>query len=57
MQKTVKHRTVQQTERTIRIVCTIVLSVVALFWMIPVIWVLLNSFKTNAEFTDPRWRV
>ena len=50
MQKTVKHRTVKQTERTIRIVCTIVLSVIALFWMIPVIWVLLNSFKTNAEF-------
>lgn len=37
--------------RIIRIACTTVLSVIAVFWMIPVVWIIINSFKTNIEFT------
>lgn len=43
-------KTVQQSERQVRIICTIALSIIGLFWMVPVIWVILNSFKTNIEF-------
>ncbi|MGI6237620.1 MAG: carbohydrate ABC transporter permease [Candidatus Excrementavichristensenella sp.] len=45
-------QSVQQTEKVIRIVSTAVLALVALVWMIPIIWVILNSFKTNIEFVE-----
>lgn len=37
-------------EKRIRLICTVVLLVVGAFCMIPLLWVLLNSFKTNMEF-------
>ncbi len=36
----------------LRIACTTVLFVAAVFWLIPVIWLILNSFKTNIEFVS-----
>ena len=41
---------VRKNEKIIRIICTTVLALVAIFWMLPVVWVLTNSFKTNLEF-------
>lgn len=36
-------------KKIIRWTVTFLLAILALFWLIPVIWVLLNSFKTNTE--------
>lgn len=44
------NRSVKKTEKIIRIACTAALSALALFWLIPIVWVILNSFKTNTEF-------
>jgi len=38
------------TEKKIRFICTVSLLIVGAFCMIPLLWVLLNSFKTNMEF-------
>ena len=43
---------VSKTQKTVRAVSTLVLAVVAVFWMIPVVWLILNSFKTNIEFVS-----
>lgn len=42
---------VTKSARILRITCTTVLTVLAVFWLIPVAWVIINSFKTNIEFT------
>ena len=44
--------TVSKNRKPLRIVCTTVLVVIAVFWMIPVFWLVLNSFKTNIEFVS-----
>ena len=41
---------VSKNARLLRICCTTVLSVIAVFWLIPIAWVIINSFKTNLEF-------
>lgn len=40
----------KKSQKTARVLCTTVLSVIAVFWLIPVFWVIINSFKTNLEF-------
>lgn len=44
------YRSVKKTEKMIRICCTIALTALALIWVVPIVWVILNSFKTNTEF-------
>lgn len=39
-----------RSKRNISILCTAVLSLVAVFWLIPIMWVIINSFKSNLEF-------
>ena len=41
----------RKSKKLSRILCTTVLSLVAVFWLIPIAWVITNSFKTNLEFT------
>lgn len=36
--------------KRIRIICTVTLMIVGMFCMVPLLWVVLNSFKTNLEF-------
>ena len=39
-----------QKRRLIRAASALFLTVLAVFWCIPILWVILNSFKTNNEF-------
>ena len=41
---------VKKNESIIRITCTTVLILIALMWIVPVVWIIINSFKTNIEF-------
>lgn len=36
--------------RVVRIACTAALAIAAVFWLLPIVWVIANSFKTNLEF-------
>ena len=42
---------VKTTEKAIRIACTLALSLLAVFWLLPIVWIITNSFKTNIEFS------
>ena len=44
------YRSVKESEKRVRIICTTVLFLFAIVWLIPIVWVILNSFKTNTEF-------
>ncbi|MGI6174425.1 MAG: carbohydrate ABC transporter permease [Christensenellales bacterium] len=35
----------------VRILCTVGLSLIAVFWLLPIVWIITNSFKTNIEFS------
>ena len=41
---------VRKSEKISRVACTTVLAIIAVFWLIPIVWVITNSFKTNLEF-------
>ena len=42
---------VSKNARLLRVCCTAALSFIAVFWLIPIAWVIVNSFKTNLEFS------
>ncbi len=46
------YRSVKESEKRVRIICTTVLFLFAIVWLIPIVWVILNSFKTNTEFVE-----
>ena len=46
------YRSVKENEVRIRVICTTVLFLFAIVWLIPIVWVILNSFKTNVEFVE-----
>ncbi len=43
-------RSVSATDRLMRILIWSCLALLAFFWILPLIWVILNSFRTNHEF-------
>ena len=40
----------KRNKELVRVSCTAALSLIAIFWVIPVVWIIVNSFKTNVEF-------
>ena len=46
------NETLTKSQRVVRVVCTVALFILAVFWLIPVFWCILNSLKTNVEFLN-----
>ena len=43
-------KNVSKNAKYIRWACTAALSLIAIFWLLPVAWILINSFRSNLEF-------